>query len=746
MRYVKTIRYEDINYQLSHQEDQEAIMKGWREFINYFDSTVYIQFSFFNLTVPQEVFEKRIVIPPQNDSFDSIREEYTEMLETQLAKGNNGLERTKFLTFGIEAKNLKSAKPRLERIESELMGNFKRLGVEATPLDGKALLTLMHRVFHMDTMEPFYFDWDWLVPSGLSTKDFIAPSSFEFRDGRMFKIGNTFCSALYLHIGAEKLDDRSLKKYLDLDSNLLVSIHLKAVDQAEAIKMVKRAVTELDRTKIEEQKKAVRSGYDMDILPSDLAAYGPDTKNLLEMLQSQNEQLYLATILMICTGETKQELKNNIAEAKRRAQTMSCALTSLDFQQEQAMVSCLPLGLNQINIQRGMPTSSLAIFVPFTTRELFQQSSEALYYGLNAVSSNMIMVDRKRLNNPNGIVLGTPGSGKSFSAKREMTNVYLMTRDDIVICDPEAEYAPLVTRLGGQIIRISPNSTDYINPMDINMDYNDGSDPLRLKSSFVLSMCELIVGGAEKLEAKARSAVDRCLPVVYKAYFRDPVPENMPVLGDLYELLMQQEEPEARDVAAALEIYVSGSLNVFNHRTNVNVTNRVMCYDIKELGSQLKRIGMLLVQDQIWNRITANRAAKRATWYYVDEMHLLLRDAQTAAYMVEIWKRARKWGGVPTGITQNVKDLLSSREVENILENSDFVYMLNQASGDREILARHLGISDHQLSYVKQSGPGEGLLFYGSTIIPFVDRFPQNTELYKLMTTKLTETGKETEK
>ena len=367
------------------------------------------------------------------------------------------------------------------------------------------------------------------------------------------------------------------------------------------------------------------------------------------------------------------------------------------------------------------------------------------YYGINALSNNLIMVDRKLLKNPNGLILGTPGSGKSFSAKREIANCFLLTSDDVIICDPEAEYAPLVERLHGQVIKISPTSTNYINPMDLNLDYSDDESPLSLKSDFILSLCELIVGGKEGLQPVQKTIIDRCVRLVYNEYLNDPKPENMPILEDLYNLLREQEEKEAQYIATALEIYVTGSLNVFNHQSNVDIDNRIVCYDIKELGKQLKKIGMLVVQDQVWNRVTINRAAHKSTRYYIDEMHLLLKEEQTAAYTVEIWKRFRKWGGIPTGITQNVKDLLSSREVENIFENSDFVYMLNQAGGDRQILAKQLGISTHQLSYVTHSGEGEGLLFYGSTILPFVDHFPKNTELYRIMTTKPQELKKEDE-
>ena len=743
--YTKTIRFEDINYQLNQNEDKQAIFDGWCDFLNFFDSSIRFQFSFVNLSANRENYARHIFIPPQGDDFDDIRKEYTDMLRNQLARGNNGLIKRKYLTFGVEGDSLRTVKPRLERIETDVLNNFKRLGVKAEPLNGAERLELLFELFHMDEQQQFRFSWDWLAPSGLSVKDFIAPSSFEFSNGNTFGCGRKLGTVSFLQILAPELNDRLLADILDMDSSLVVSIHVRSVDQIQAIKTIKRKITDLDKMKIEEQKKAVRSGYDMDIIPSDLATYGAEAKKLLQDLQSRNERMFLLTFLVVNYGDTKQSLKNNVFQASGIAQKYNCQLTRLDFQQEQGFMSCLPLGMNQIEIQRGLTTSSTAVFVPFTTQELFQSHREALYCGLNALSNNLIMVDRKLLKNPNGLILGTPGSGKSFAAKREIVNVFLSTNDDIIICDPEAEYGPLVDRFHGQVIRISPTSNDYVNPMDLNLNYSDDENPLSLKSDFILSLCELIIAGKEGLQPVEKTIIDRCVRMVYREYLNDPRPEKMPILEDLYNELRRQEEKEAQYIATALEIYVTGSLNVFNHRTNIDIQNRIVSFDIKELGKQLKKIGMLIVQDQVWNRVTMNREAHKATRYYIDEMHLLLREEQTAAYTVEIWKRFRKWGGIPTGITQNVKDLLSSREVENIFENSDFICMLNQAAGDRQILAKQLNISPHQLSYVTHSGEGEGLLFYGNTILPFTDRFPKDTALYRIMTTKPSEKAEQIE-
>ncbi len=743
-RYSKCVVFEDINYQLAQADDKTAIFENWCDFLNYFDASVSVQLSFINQGTQREQAEKAITIPAQEDAFNSIRTEYSDMLKNQLSKGNNGLVKHKYITFTVEADNKAAAKSRLSRIETDVFNNFKVLGVTARPLSGYERLKVLHGVFHPEG-EPFSFSFDWLTPSGLSTKDFIAPSSFRFGEGRYFRMGRKIGAVSFLEILAPELNDRILSDILDLETGVIVNLHIHSIDQTEAIKTIKRKITDLDKMKIEEQKKAVRSGYDMDILPSDLATYGQDAKELLKTLQSRNERMFQLTFLVLNTADTRQKLENDVFWAAGIAQKYNCSLVRLDYQQEQGLMSSLPLANNLVPIKRALTTTSTAIFVPFTTQELFMEG-DSLYYGLNAVSNNMIMADRKQLKNPNGLILGTPGSGKSFSAKREITNVFFTTTDDIIVADPEGEYYPLVEALGGQVIHISSTSKDYINPMDINLNYADDDNPLGMKSDFILSLCELIMGARDGMEPEEKSVIDRCLPLVYQKYLNDPKPENMPTLGDLYDCPREQKERQAQRIATALEIYVNGSLRVFNHQTNVELDNRIICFDIKELGKQLKKLGMLIVQDQVWNRVTINRSGKKNTRYYIDEFHLLLKEEQTAAYSVEIWKRFRKWGGVPTGITQNIKDLLASREIENIFENSDFIYMLNQASGDRQILAKQLNISPFQLSYVTNSNEGEGLLFYGNTIIPFKDKFDTSLKLYSLMTTKPNEMGKYKEK
>lgn len=742
--YTKSIHFFDINYQLASDEDKDSIFSSYCKFLNHFDHSVRGQFSFLNQHLNVRDYEKSIHIPPQNDKFDYIREEYNEMLKNQLSRGKNGIEQMKYLTFGIEAENLAVAKRTLESIETDILNKFKSFGVRGYVLNGIERLEVLHKVMNQESNDILRFNWNMIAETGLSSKDFIAPSSFYFpKDNpQMFKMGKTFGAVSFMQIISTELWDDTLKDILKIETNLAVNIHFQSIDQTEAIKMVKRKLTDINKMKIDEQKKAVRSGYDMDILPSDINSYGGDALGLLEALQSHSERLFKITIFIMNTAKTRKQLELDVFKVQGICQQRNCPLRRLDFQQEDGLMASLPIGVNDIEIERVIPTRGLGIFIPFTTQEMFSDSKEALYYGVNALSKNMIMIDRKELPCPNGLFLGSPGSGKSFSAKREVTNTYLVTKDDIFICDPEAEYAPLARALDGQVVKLSTSSPDHINPMDINLNYSDGENPLALKSDFILSLCELIIADRNGLTPGEKSVIDRSVRRVYAKYFENPVPENMPILEDLYNVIKEQTDPEAQGVARALEMYVTGNLNQFNYRTNVDINNRLVCFDIKDLGSQLKKISMLVVQDAVWNKLTVNRYSGKHTRYYIDEFHLLLKEKQTAEYSVEIWKRFRKWGGIPTGITQNIKDFLRSDEIENIFENSDFVYLLSQGHDDRNLLAQKLCISPEQLSYVKDSAPGCGLLCCRNVIIPFEDKFPKDTKLYSLMTTKLEEVVK----
>ncbi len=730
-RYSKTISFQDINYQLAMDEDKDVIFNQFANFLNSFDPSVHIEFNYVNQKGRNQDLQDAIKIPDKNDAFDEVRKEFREMLKSQLDKGNNGLKKMKFITFTIEADNLTQAKARLNRVEVDILSNFKSMGVRAESLDGKERLKLIHNMLNPD--KEFNFSYQDLKNKE-STKTYITPTSFNFAPSEIFKFGKHIGSVTHLQVLASDLEDSMLGELLNIEDNIYITMHIDVIEQAKAIKFVGRKNTDIKSMKVDEQKKANREGYDMDIMPDSLTTYGNSVENLLSDLQTRDERLFSVSIVIMNYAKTIQKLENTIAQISSVANRFNCKIKRLGYMQEQGLVTILPIGTNEIEIQRYLTSSSTAVFMPFTTEELFIDSGNSLYYGLNALSQNLIMADRKFLKNPNGLILGTPGSGKSFSAKREMANAILVTDDDVIICDPEGEYGNLVKQFNGEVIKVSAKSKDFLNPLDINMNYGDGDAPLKDKANFVMSLLELVVGGSG-LTAAEKSVIDRCLPKIYQKYFDNPIPENMPVLEDLYNQLLSQDETVGKKLATELEIYVKGSLNVFNNRSNVDMNKQLLCFDIKELGTQLKKIGMLVIQDQVWNKVSLNRGRK-ATRYYIDEFHLLLKDPQTASYSIEIWKRFRKWGGIPTGITQNVKDLLTSMEIENIFDNTDFILMLNQASGDRSILEKRLKISSLQSRYIENSKAGQGLLFYGDIIVPFIDDFPKDTLLYKLMTTK----------
>ena len=592
--YTKTLEYEDINYSVASAEDQTAIFGGWSSWLNYFDSSLPFQLSFVNRR-SRSGSRYKVNISKADDRFNSVRTEYTGMLKNQIAKSNNGIERAKYVTFCIPAENVAAARPRLERVEADVIGNFKRLGVQSQPLDGRERLALLHGQLHPGSREPFRFKWADIAHTGMGTKDFIVPDSFDFRQSRSFRVGQTWGAASYLQIMASELSDKLLLEILELDAELLAD------------------------------------------------------------LQSRNERMFLLTFLIVNTAPTRERLENDIFTVNGIAQKYNCAVKRLDWQQEQGYMSSLALGYNGIEIQRGMTTSSTAIFVPFMTREL-RMDGPSLYYGMNALSHNVIMADRKKLKSANGLYLGSTGSGKSFAAKRELLNVFLaIPQDRIIVVDPMGEYAPLVERLGGQVIEIAPDSPNHISPMDVQMDMGSGDSPLSLKADFLLSLCELVVGGRDGLQPIEKTVIDRCVRQVYREMALGLETGKTPLLQDLYEELLRQPEPEAKRIATALELYCTGSLNLFNHPTNVNLNSRVVCFVLKGMGENLRKIAMHITNDFVTSAVGTNFKNGVATWCYFDEFHILLRDPLTASYFVTVWKMLRKQGCVPSALTQNVK-------------------------------------------------------------------------------------------
>jgi len=736
--FSKAIEFSDTNYHLESDEKKSEIFDNYCSFINYFDNTVSVQFSFNKSKAREIENDSKDYSTASKDVRSHLKSEYNEYIDNKRKYSNKEYVKKYYITFGVNAKNINLARQRLDIIQKDIISNFKKLGVRCKVLNSYERMKLLFNSFRDEAKEDDVFSYSskHAKECNLTTKDYIAPMLFDFSKSKHYKSDSSFGAVSILHIYASELHDTMIKELLELDSSISINIHIKSISQAEAIKLVKRKISDLDKMRIEEQKKAVRSGYDMDIIPSDLYTFGMDAKEFLKLLQEENERMFNVTILIRNNADSKQKLDNFLLSVSGITQKYNCIVKPLEFCQEDGLMSTVPLGINLIDIRRLMTTSSVSILIPFTSKEIISKSENAVYYGQNTVTNNIIYADRKQLKNPNGLILGTPGSGKSFIAKREITSVNLYTDDDIIICDPEAEYINLTKCLGGQVIKISPNSKTYINPLDINLNYNDEDNPLLLKTDFILSFFEIIAGGKFGLEPIEKSILDKAVRNIYKPYIENNDKSNIPILEDLYNKLNLMNTEESKRLSSALELYVHGSLNVFNHHTNIDITGKIVCFDTKELGTQLKKVGMLIIQDYVWNKLTLNRAEGKTTRYYIDEFHLLLKDEQTALYSVEIWKRFRKWGGIPTGITQNVKDLLRSKEIENIFDNSDFICMLNQASGDKEILQKHLRFSDRQAEFITGANQGEGLIVYGDTILPFYDKFPKDSVLYKLMTTK----------
>lgn len=731
--YSKTIRFQDVNYQTARQDDQEDIFVKYGAFLNYFSPSTQLQMTIFNRTMDKAKLETNVLIKSRKDGLDEYREEYNEMLKAKITEGRNDIIKEKYLTFSVPAKSEHEVSGSFISLENEAVNNFRNMGSQTNILSTKERLELLHDFYRPGHEGEFNIDLSTLRKQGITTKDVIAPDSFEFKRN-YFRMGEKLGRAMFVSKLPTFLTDKFISELTDFSFNMITTINIKSVAPDEALKRVKRQITGMEQDKIEQQKKASKAGYDPEMINHELRLSLKEAEELLDDLQSKNQKMFLVNILIVHLADTIEELDRNTDSINSVARKHLCQTAILNYQQEDALASALPLGSQRLKITRTLTTESTAIFMPFTSQELIQQGG--MYYGLNAVSRNLIIFNRINLKNANGFILGTPGSGKSFAAKREMINVLLNTLDDVIIIDPEREYAPLVENFGGEIIQISTSSKNNLNPLDMNMNYSDEDDPLLLKSEFILSLCECIIGGNTGLSAKEKTIIDRCVKKTYAEYLQEFDTDKMPTLLDFQHKLESQPEEEAKALALELELYTKGSLSTFAKKTNINVNKRLVAFDIKDLGKQLKTMGMLIVLDTVWNRITQNRLAGKKTWLYIDEIYLLFANEYSANFLFELYKRARKWGGIPTGITQNVEDLLSSELARRMLSNSEFIMMLNQAPMDRTELAKLLSLSDTQTGYVTNSEPGNGLLFAGNSIIPFRDEFPRNTKLYQMMTTK----------
>lgn len=754
--YTKVIEFRDINYVLLDDAEKKDILASYSSLINSFGPSMPFQLFLFNRKANMKSLSRKFSITLQGDGDDEIRREFEQILKKQAGKGTNGIMKSKYLLIGAECADRKEAAAKLSNAEREIIRNFSQIGVDAGSLSGERWLEVLHEYFNQATMEQFSFSYRKMNEELRTEKDFIAPPWFDFRGEMQFRCGKMHGSSFYVNILASQFSDELMKNLLDIDDNLTISLHMRTMNPADAFKMLKNALSEVQKNKIDEQKKAVRSGYDMDLIPPDILDYEKNTLELLNDLNSSNQKIIRVSFFLTCFGRTRQELDALVQRVSGIIQQSNCILCPLTCNQEAGLMSTAPIGTCMEGFERILTTKSTAILVPFNTRELFM-GGQSLYYGINALSNNMIMADRKQLRTPNGVILGTPGSGKSFSAKREILGAYLVTTDDILICDPEMEYIPLVTALGGGVVRLAADSVEYLNPMDLQPGKKDDREAIRLKSDFIITLCDLVAGGPYGLANDEKGIIDKCIRQVYAVYFENPIPERMPILEDLYDALLRYDPvdvaPELREdakkkairIANSLVLYVHGSQNYFNHRTNVDSQSRIVCFDIRDLGNQLKALGMLVVQEMVWNRVTRNRERKIATRYFCDEFHILLRERQTAQYCVEIWKRFRKWGGIPTALTQNVADFLKSEEIEGILGNSDFIVLLNQSGNDQEILMDKFGLSATQMKCVTNSEQGCGLLLFDDAVIQFVDRYPTDTMTYKIMNTKPDASGTEEE-
>ncbi len=745
--FTQTIAFEDITYQLLDNDPKNMLFERWCRLINYFDPDIHFQFNYGNMEMDKKEYAKEFTIKKQEDSFNVVRKEYSDMLVSQFAKGTNNLKKERYLTFGIHAADYKTANLKLAKISKQIEKHLKKLGSRCRILDGYERLELLFRIFHPATTEKLLWNFDMPVHTGLSSKDFIAPSSFSFKSGpelnatRYFKSGDRVGAVSHVKIFASDMEDRIISDILSIDSNVWVSIHADTIPRDKALQLAKDNLTGVQAMIINEQKSAVAGGYDMDILPPELETYQEAGEKLYHDLQRKDEQLFNVTITIVQTAATRKELEDNIFELNGILSPYQCRLVRLDNRQEQGYMSSLPLGNNSIEIKRTFTTTDLAIFIPFTTKELYTVNGQ--YYGMNSLSNNVIMVNKKVLVNPNSLVFGMPGFGKTFFVKRELLDVFLKTEDDQMIIDPEGEYGFLVKLLKGQNITISLNSPVHINPMEINLDAcneeDKDFDPIAAKCNFIVSMCELILGNNAHLGKKEVAVIDDACKNVYFRFAEDPRPENMPILEDLYNELRNmtgEKQIIGLDLSIALGRYVNGSLSYFNHQSNVNINSRLVCFNLKDMDANQRDLTMLIIQEAIWDRVKINRAKGKFTWVDIDEFHLLLRNPLTAAYSVEIYKRFRKWGGIISGITQNIKDLFKSPEIQNILDTTNFIAMLNQSGDDARLLAEHLDLSEEEVGYIKSGEPGKGLLWVEQTKVPFEDDFPKNTICYKVMTSK----------
>jgi len=730
-KFSKSFRFTDINYAVASKEDKEAMFLSYSELLNSLDSGATTKITINNRRLNKMDFESSILIPHKGDGLDDYRGEYNRMLLDK-ATSANGIVQDKYVTVSVLKKNIEEARNYFSRIGADLITHFSHLGSKCVELDTMDRLRILHDFFRPGEETDFRFDLSETMQKGHDFKDYISPDTFEFEKDH-FRMGNKYGRVIFLREYASYIKDSMISELCDFNRSMMLSLDIIPIPTDEAVREVENRLLGVETNITNWQRRQNQNNNFSAVVPYDMEQQRKESKEFLDDLTTRDQRMMFAVLTMVHIADSKEQLDSDTETLLTTARKHLCQFSTLTFQQMDGLNTALPYGLRKIEAIRTLTTESTAVFIPFRAQEI--SHSGGIYYGQNVISKNMIIANRKLLLNGNSFILGVSGSGKSFTAKREIVNQILSSDDDIILIDPEREYSSLVKAMGGEIIHISATSPNHINAMDMNRDYGDGANPVILKSEFVLSLCEQLIGG-QNLGAKQKSLIDRCTASVYRKYLQSNYQGITPTLQDFHAELLKQDEPEAQEIALAIELFTSGSLNTFAKPTNVDVNNRLICYDILDLGKQLLPIGMLVVLDSILNRITRNRAKGKNTFIIIDEIYLMFQHEYSANFLFTLWKRVRKYGAFCTGITQNVDDLLQSHTARTMLANSEFIVMLNQASTDRMELARLLNISDLQLSYITNVDAGNGLIKVGSSLVPFADQFPRNTRLYRLMTTK----------
>ena len=731
-KFSKTIRFSDINYAIASKEDKTSMFLGYSELLNALDTGSTTKITINNKRLDRRNFEQEILIPPQGDHLDGGRSEYNAMLLDKVTDSSNSMVQERYVTVSAHKKTPEEARTFFDRVMNDVTTRLNHLDSHCEELDAVERLRVLHDFYRVGEESRFHIDLRECMKTGRSFKDAICPDSMEFRKDH-FIMGDQYGRAMFLKEYASYIKDSMINELTSLDRTMMLSIDVIPVPTDEAVREMQNRLLGVETNVTNWQRRQNSNNNFSAVVPYDLEQQRKETREMLDDLTTRDQRMMFAVVTLVHLADSKEELDSDTETLQSIARKHLCQLTTLNWQQDAGLVTALPLGLRRIDALRTLTTEALAVLMPFKAQEIRDRGG--IYYGQNVISKNLIIADRKQLLNGNGFVLGVSGSGKSFTAKREITALALSTQDDILIIDPESEYRPLVEGLDGEVVEISATSSNHINAMDMEQGYGDGENPMVLKSEFLLSLCEQLVG-AGKLSAKEKSIIDRCTAQCYRDYIRNGYQGRTPTLQDFHAELLRQPETEARDVALAMELFTEGSLNTFAKPTNVDTRSRILCYDIRDLGKQLLPVGMLVVLDSIFNRVIRNRKQGRNTWIYIDEIYLLFQHEYSANFLFTLWKRVRKYGACATGLTQNVDDLLQSHTARTMLANSEFLVMLNQASTDRLELARLLNISDNQLSYITNVDFGRGLIKCGSAIVPFMDNFPKHTQLYKLMTTK----------